>query len=192
METEVATLTLVEMRQQVLDVNKANGWFDSERSFGDDIALLHSEVSEMYEAYRDFEFHDATQYERSIGVDALTGTNPVPIENPKPEGFGSECADVLIRLLDESHRRQVEFEAETLADVRPHPDFDPALTCGDHIRRLHVLIARNVDPANCKVEPTLQYLKAWCDHIGIDLQWEYDRKVAFNATRGYRHGGKLV
>jgi len=27
---------------------------------------------------------------------------------------------------------------------------------------------------------------------GIDLMWEFERKLAYNATRGHRHGGKVL
>jgi NTP pyrophosphatase (non-canonical NTP hydrolase) len=109
------------MQAIVTEVNKANGWFDSNRSFGDDIALLHSEVSEAFEAYREHGLVDATTY--------LSDDNHTP---GKPEGVGSELADVLVRLLDT------------------------------------------------------------CERYDIDLEQEFNRKVKYNATRGYRHGGKLV
>src|SRR3546814_6752737 len=50
----------------------------------------------------------------------------------KPEGVGSEMADIFIRLMDEVERS------------------------------------------------------------GIDLEWEVTRKLAYNRTRGHRHGGKRV
>lgn len=106
----------------VYRVNEANGWFESERTVGEDVALLHSEVSEMLEAYREFGLNDMTGDEIAQ-VDGVV--TPV-----KPEGFGSECADVLIRLLDTCRRR------------------------------------------------------------GVDLGFEFERKLAHNATRGHRHGGK--
>lgn len=110
--------TIEQMTQEVFEVNDANGWFESERTFGEDIALLHSEVSEMLEAFRAHGYDDAT-------AEASGDGKPI-----KPEGVGSEAADVLIRLLDTCRRR------------------------------------------------------------GIDLRSEYERKIAFNRTRGYKHGGK--
>ena len=129
--------TLEEMQQEVLQVNIANGWFETDRTFGDDVALLHSEVSEMLEAYRDHGLEDATVTERvfrGIGKDFAddSKTRTEPIENPKPEGVGSEAADVLVRLLDTCERR------------------------------------------------------------GINLRKEFERKIAFNRTRGYRHGGRSL
>lgn len=102
-----------EHMQEVYECNNQNGWYESDRTFGDYIALLHSEVSEMLEAYREGGLADAT-----------TGA--------KPEGVGSEAADVYIRLLD------------------------------------------------------------LCCNFNINLKKEYERKMAYNLTRGYRHGGKLL
>ncbi len=113
----VRETVLREMQAEVREVNEANGWYESDRTVGDDVALLHSEVSEMFEAFRDGGLADQTS----------------PYEPPsKPEGFGSECADVLIRLLDTCERR------------------------------------------------------------GVDLDFEYARKIEFNRSRGWKHGGKLV
>src|SRR3546814_16579186 len=54
-EEEKCTMdkTLSDWQAEVREVNEANGWHDTERTFGDGTALLHSEVSEMFEAYRD-------------------------------------------------------------------------------------------------------------------------------------------
>lgn len=69
---------------EVEEVNRTNGWYDTERTFGEDVALLHSEVSEMLESYR----------------------------NNDDGGIGPEAADVLIRLLDTCGRYGIDLGKE--------------------------------------------------------------------------------
>lgn len=59
----------------------ALGWHQKSRTFGDEIALAHTELSEAMEAYRERGF------EKWYGDDG------------KPEGIMSEFADVVIRAM---------------------------------------------------------------------------------------------
>ncbi len=104
---------LDDMMVEIYHNNQEHGWFDADRSFGDDIALLHTEVSEMYEAFR----------VTGSTVDQ-TAMMPFGIQ-AKPEGVGSEAADVLIRLLDTCHRHSIDIEFEyerkmAFNRTRPH------------------------------------------------------------------------
>lgn len=126
------------MTAEVRAVNTANGWHDEGRTFGDGIALLHSEVSEALEAFREQGLRQTVRYTSEGGGYAVVTAGDVNDMNwrdksiGKPEGVGSEFADVLIRLLDE------------------------------------------------------------CDRQGIDLVAEYVRKINYNKTRQYKHGGKAL
>lgn len=101
--------SLKEMAAEVHENNIAHGWFNEERSFGDMIALLHSEASEALEAYREWGLTDMTESagRRKALYDPSTGEHV-----NKPEGVGSEYADVLIRLLDDAYRNGIDLEAE--------------------------------------------------------------------------------
>lgn len=94
------------MAQEVEALNRSKGWYDEGRSVGDLVALLHSEVSEVLEAYRRHKFADATK------PDYLPGMEPASPRPARPQGVGSECADVLIRLLDMCKRWDIDLVAE--------------------------------------------------------------------------------
>jgi NTP pyrophosphatase (non-canonical NTP hydrolase) len=115
---EVKSLT--RMQAEIKENCVAKGWYDTPVSFGEAMALLHSEVSEALEAWRIWGPVDGTMLELPEGRSA------------KPEGIGSEFADVLIRLLD------------------------------------------------------------YCARFDVDLGAEYERKMAYNRTRPYRHGGRSL
>lgn len=116
---------------------------ETQRTTGDDMALIHSEVSEALEAYR--LFADPLKYWETytvthLGVKfknltedqvkALTGHMPSYIGlDGKPEGVGPELADTLIRIFD------------------------------------------------------------YAEHVGLDMDFEVERKMAHNEKREIRHGG---
>ncbi len=79
-------------------VNVSNGWFEgNERPFSADCALLHSEVSEMYEAARH--------------------RNPPSDHLPEFSAIEEEAADILIRLLDTATRHNLRLAEAVAAKI---------------------------------------------------------------------------
>lgn len=108
-------------------VNK--GWWEEERSFGEIIALIHSEASEALEDYRNGEPIERMWYEKK----GLVGFSLTQEDDTyKPCGIPSELADIVIRVFDA------------------------------------------------------------CGRYGIDLEAAILEKMAYNATRPQRHGGKVL
>ena len=110
------TKTLTEMAEEVYEFEKSKGWQPNDNRFPESLALLHSEVSEALEAFREIKFVERTR------------------DDGKPDDVASELADVFIRLLSTWHQ------------------FLPELSLED----------------------------------------EYERKMKYNSTRSWRHGGKSL
>ena len=76
---------------------KSKGWWEQEKSFGELIALVHSELSEALEEYRNGNAPNEIVYLKGIGGD-------------KPEGIPIELADVLIRIFDLCGRYGIDLD----------------------------------------------------------------------------------
>lgn len=96
---DLARITIHDYQTRIRAINEANGWFDSERTPVEGHMLMVTEVAEATEAYRKWGLDDATA--------ESDGTVTV-----KPEGVGSEYADILIRLLDQCERDGVDLVTE--------------------------------------------------------------------------------
>lgn len=104
-------LNLSEAQKEVHDNAVAHGWWDEPKTFGEIIALIHSEVSEALEEYRNKREPDETHYKCTMGSLVCTGNNKCgECEYRKPEGIPSEFADIIIRILDAAEHYDIDLE----------------------------------------------------------------------------------
>lgn len=193
--------SLADLTAEIREINVAHGWRPAEggpggNTFGDYLALLHSEVSEALEAYRDHRLADATadHHDRMHG---LCSHGEVRGECPagglsKPEGVGSELADVLIRLLDMCDvfgLTPFDMDCE-LADVASIPLRGESF--GDHLAWLHHCAAVLWVEPDVNYAGFLRALVSVARFYRIDLTAEVERKIAFNRTRSFQHGGRTL
>jgi hypothetical protein len=188
--SETETKTLAQMTAEVVENNTAKGWYENCATFPEAMALLHSEVSEALDAWRTWGLADNTAV--LTYTDQATGQYALA----KPEGVGSEFADIFIRLLDDAWLfGQIDLDAEDArrAGVGFAQGSFPA-----NMNTLHDLISRVSavgsmgDPIGEHFAAILIFLRQLCELYGIDLLAEYEKKMAFNRTRPYRHGDKRI
>lgn len=147
------------------------GWWDdgiANRPIEDIENNFHAEVSEAWEEYRAGRM--ATWYADPQAV--LSG------KLPKPEGFFVELADLLIRIADAAGAHRIDVGVVYFNG----PGFN--IATNKTIWRLHYLIAK------CDFENVIDECLSLAANNDHDLWATIREKLAYNATRPYRHGGK--
>lgn len=170
------------MQEDIFINAKNHGWWDKERIVGDMLCLLHSEVSEAWTCWKNKE------------IDTTIS------DSGKPEGFFTEIADVIIRVLDMAGGASIDI-SKAINEVDKFPcniDSVPDFLCyinktisdaledhrnsftnryGDNLARVVVRCFR--------FDGSLDEQKK-CLLDEIVLKHEY------NKTRSYRHGNKVI
>lgn len=112
-------MSLNELAKEIHENAVAHGWWEKERSFGEIVALCHSELSEALEEFRDG--HPMVWYrcmknpspnDRNCEMCPFDhdGTRDVPELELKPEGIAVELIDCIIRILDYLGKEQVDVD----------------------------------------------------------------------------------
>lgn len=199
---------MLDRQIEVRDWTIRKGWRGGaapQRSFGDDMSLLHSEVSEAIEAYRLYKLKRWSVYDDGwslVGASAqFLKDGSFDYHNEKPEGVASELADVLIRLLD----NYAEWGFEVGDSDVEYVDEERYENFGDAMSALHAEISNTYSAWKAYREMSLSFkkeiikdrfdtilmeLQIICYWLKIDLYAEYEAKMKYNETREHRHGGK--
>ena len=174
-------MNIRDLQREAHAIAKDHGWWDEERSFGDLIALVHSELSEALEAYR---LHELETWPSQVGE--------IPL------GVPYELADVVIRVAD-----MAEWYGLDLSNLpvsrhywEDHSPITLNADCsfGDWICIIHRIVASTSWRTSglsvlARVVRAVQQMAA---HYGIDLDAAIEAKMEYNRGRAYRHGGKAL
>ena len=181
-------MNLADLQREAHAIACEKGWWDEPRSFGELIALVHSQLSEALEAYRTYQLENFCQFE-------AFPFHPVKIGG-KPVGVASELADVVIRVADMAEWYEW--------DLRKSTATLPCLTAGDQafgtqITALHFLVTRVWEARResdhvkrRRLSHLLKGIGYVADWHGIDLDAAIEAKMEYNRGRSYRHGGKAL
>jgi len=183
---------------------KDAGWWENPRSSSSVYALFHTEISEAVEEERKPQFEHLQDrgiyhYISSSGEKLLISgyrsydsENGVDLFRPKPEGTGVELVDMVIRVLDYLGHRGLKLPEKAQANA--HDEFnDLSLYTEMHymLSMAYVSLMNDDDPSEVE---NLAYACDLCcqifEHAGWSFQRIFEYKLAFNKTRGHRHGGK--
>jgi len=143
---------------------KDKGWYDEgERSWAELMALVHTELAEMTEAYRK--------------------GNPSDEHCPEFDSVSIELADAVIRLADA-------YGWAGEVTVSPDPW---CIGAGTHLGPVGAIAWMHgaIQYVRCGNDVhTFLVLFRYADDRNIDLPAAIEAKMKFNTTRPYRHGGK--
>ena len=190
-------MNLTDLQKEAHAIAKDHGWWDEERTFGDCIALVHSELSEALEAYREDPTMGTSLHNPSeAGGSTVVGSRFLV----KPVGVASELADVVIRVADMAEYYGCNLEAAETIDPSTESFYADLVSFGDWIEAcgiwlsftfLEKLLTPDFHPAR-PLAQTLLWVQATAAHYGIDLDAAIEAKTEYNRTRSYRHGGKAL
>ena len=121
---------LNDLRDEAYECSKAHGFYeDGPPDFGMRVALIHSELSEALEDFRDGHKPNEVWYlhngEKTDKVSHSTEDKPNTYVPHKPCGIPSEMADVIIRVLDFCGANGIDIEGAVRQKMhynesRPH------------------------------------------------------------------------
>ena len=181
---------MIEIKEQLDALQKdihenavAHGWWETERSIGDICALIHSELSEALEEYRN-------------GRDLYyTG------EDGKPEGIAIEFADTVIRILDYFEKNGLHYiePPEVLTGTRLEDSVNTIreASFGSFISELHMWVSlahelSDFGYAEKYLSYVISLVYTWSVWEDADIFEMIRIKHEYNKKRPYKHGGKKI
>lgn len=190
------TIDLTELIPRVHEAAKLNGWWDTPRNAAEALMLCVAELSEALEADRNghranLEKFNAALAENPKCLDetGMAGYTASAFRSYIKDSVSDELADAYIRLCD--------FAGGFGLDLAELTDNYEGLECPENfgeallgITGIIVMGEYNREDRERATGMALAHIEALCAREGIDLAAHIDLKLAYNATRGYKHNGK--
>lgn len=178
-----------ELIQYVHQVQVDNGWWSKTDTWQLKLILVLSEMNEAFEAFRDSFYVEREHIKKAeLLLQRNEGFREYFKKNVK-SCFEDELADVAIRLMDLMGKNKIYIEK-----VKP---LGSALKGKFHLDVIYFtkLIAPMFDQqklVRSDYEILLGYVWGIAHAYQFDLMTHINLKMTYNATRGFRHGNKVV
>ena len=191
-------MSLTDLQREAHAIAVDRGWYDTEPTFGDLIALVHSELSEALKAHRKWKFDRYIRCWAGWGWDTHIADKQCPDNHvsSKPEGVASELADVVIRVADMAEHYGVDLQAEDRGDrlsdywknykqtMRQQRTFGEWITvCCSHLSQVFDEYTARSRPWEPYIRRFLKEVQAMAAHYGIDLDAAIAVKMKYMRER---------
>jgi hypothetical protein len=112
--------TIADLQARIHKVAQDKGWWEAERTVGDLIALMHSELTEALEEFREgrgpgdvyYTCQEVDADGRVVGKRVAESRNEIPPGTlVRPEGVAVQLGDCVIRILDFCARWGTDLES---------------------------------------------------------------------------------
>lgn len=202
-------MSLNELAKEAHQIAVEHSWWDKEPTFGELVALMHSELSEALEEYRAgrpnvwYACRESVPSLPCAPTDAydcvmLGQEENCAYRSDKPEGIAVELADCIIRILDWAGHDGVDLDRIFCAvkEDRLKWDMDKISHFGDFISGLHNILSMaytdEEDNQGIYFCMVIDYIQEALKQSGVDLYTVMRAKMEYNRTRPYRNGGKKL
>lgn len=173
---------LNELALEIYEANKAKGFWDKERNYGEILMLVVSELGEAIEAHRKERFAKISLPCDDLEFDAFV-----------KDTFEDEVADAFIRLMDVCGAAGPSGQDLDFSVWANRPDAAENLRGIDNVGEGLLVITHEICKcvhARVRIPYAIAHIVQFCDIHRIDLGAHVTAKIRYNSTRPRLHGKK--
>jgi NTP pyrophosphatase (non-canonical NTP hydrolase) len=176
---------------------KANGWYEKVQPINTYLALIKSELYEALDAFRSEKYIDldAEDLDYLIADHIKTGTNTYQYKNifllNIKDTFEDEIADTAIRIFDFCGWYGIELPEPKKIQTKVKGQFPSDLIAIDKLIT-GLFDVTDKEQLNIVMSAILGALESIAEVYEFDLEQHIALKMAYNKTRGHKHGGKVL
>ena len=170
-----------------------NGWYEGEQvSINTKLALIKSEIYEAFDSFRDGKYADTTKWVKDINLtESDFKAFAADFKAEIKDTFEDEISDTVIRICDFCGWYGIELGEVKKLQTKSKGRVDSDLVSIDKLITANYDIVEK-DVLSTSLTCLLGTLESIAEVYGFDLEQHINLKLAYNATRGYKHGGKKL